>query len=260
MWAANRGVEAMVRRSLTGPAGLCLAVLAVGACDEPPSTPSPPPPSVPADPDGNFFAYTEVGDLIEGSGTGRTDEVVYLEGIRFPLESAPAFANSQVWGAGGLNGPGGGQCAGDNYVYPWRDNFCETRSWSVSFCPAAHGHQGQDLRPATCEASVHWAVAAEEGEIFSIGAYHVSLLGESGTIYRYLHLDMDKLAVSIDTPVFRGQRIGLVSDDFGDMATTIHLHFDAQIAMTLDGVTDYHFVPPYTSLVAAYEGLLKGEP
>lgn len=235
-------------------------LLAVTACSTPPESAPPDPPADLTDANGNVFAYDAAGNLAPGSGSGQTDTTVYMPGMRFPIEASPAYANSQVYGAGGLYGGGGGQCDAANYSYPWKDNFCETRSWSVSFCPTAQGHQGQDIRPGTCTKAVHWAVAAEAGEIYSIGSYSVSLMGESGTIYRYLHLDMAHLQVGVNTVVARGQRIGRVSNDFGDTVTTIHLHFDTKQSLTIDGVTDYYYVPPYTSLVAAYEALLSGSP
>ena len=42
------------------------------------------------------------------------------------------------------------ESANGNYEYPWRDNFCETRDFSVGRCPAGWGHQGQDIRPSFC--------------------------------------------------------------------------------------------------------------
>src|SRR5258708_1168464 len=72
-------------------------------------------------------AFMPSGDLEAGSGTGLYDETVHYPGIRFPIENAPAFANSQVYRPGGQHGGGGGQCAAVNYDYPWRDNFCEKR-------------------------------------------------------------------------------------------------------------------------------------
>ena len=33
---------------------------------------------------------------------------------------------------------------------PWRDSFCEARSFNVGQCPSGFGHQGQDLRPGAC--------------------------------------------------------------------------------------------------------------
>lgn len=42
------------------------------------------------------FTYQPPGQLVAGSGTGRGDNVVYVPGMRFPIEVAPAYANSQV--------------------------------------------------------------------------------------------------------------------------------------------------------------------
>ncbi|MDE0004367.1 MAG: M23 family metallopeptidase [Rhodospirillaceae bacterium] len=198
------------------------------------------------------FDYMPPGDLAPGSGEGRADWTVYRDGMRFPLEAAPAYANSQLWGTGGLHGPPGDQCDSANYSYPWRDNYCETRTrWRMPFCPVHTGHQGQDIRPATCADGAHWAVAAEAGTITSIGFYSVHLRGEeSGFRYRYLHLDHDQLAVQEGQRVDRGERIGLVSDNQGGSPTTIHLHFDMH--------SGGRYYPTYMSLVRAYETLLDG--
>jgi len=53
------------------------------------------------------FSYRPAGELVSGSGTGRKDATVYAPGIRFPIEKAPAYPNSQVWGVGGSAGPAG---------------------------------------------------------------------------------------------------------------------------------------------------------
>lgn len=216
---------------------------------------------LPLDPNGETFTFLPPGDLVSGSGEGRVDDTIYAPGIRFPLENAPSYPNSQVYGVGGSQGPSGGQCNEANYSYPWRDNYCESRSWTMPLCPAGRGHQGVDIRPATCEKSVYFAVAVEDGVISGIGSYSVTLIGDSGTIYRYLHLDMSQLSVSIGDDVTRGQRIGLVSNDFAGTPTTIHLHFDMRQAVTLeDGDSIITYVPPYASLVPAYEDLLRGNP
>ena len=122
------------------------------------------------------FTFEPAGDLVEGSGEGRADETIYRPGMRFPLEAAPAWLNSQVHGRGGFLGPGGRQCDAENYSYPWRDNFCEARRFRVPLCPAGTGHQGQDIRPATCDDDRHWAVAAETGTIVRIGSFSVTLI------------------------------------------------------------------------------------
>ena len=38
-----------------------------------------------------------------------------------------------------------------NSCYPWRDNFCGHRYYSVTQCPAGLGHQGEDIRPSSCK-------------------------------------------------------------------------------------------------------------
>ena len=197
------------------------------------------------------FSYNPPGKLVPGSGGGLNDPMVYLPGMRFPLEEAPAYANSQVWGVGGLYGEPGDECDDRNYSYPWWDNFCETRDWRVPNCPADHGHQGQDIRPRTCSKGEHWAVAVEAGTITNIGYYSVSLRGVSKIQHRYLHLDHSSLEVAVGDQVNPGQRIGLVSNNYGENSTTIHLHFD----MRLTG----GYISPYMSLVRSYEDLLGSQ-
>lgn len=203
------------------------------------------------------FTYDEPGKLVSGSGVGREDTFLYAPEIRFPVEQAPVFVNSQVWGVGGLHGAAGSQCADANYAYPWSDNYCESRSWDMPLCPAGVGHQGVDIRPSTCEKDKHWVVAVEDGTITQVGAYSVYLRGEeTGTTYRYLHLNRDKLAsgIAFGQTVKQGQRIGLISDYFGGASTTIHLHFDMKQTVKLeDGQSVQAYVPPYASLVNAYQ-------
>ncbi|WP_437285854.1 M23 family metallopeptidase [Sorangium sp. So ce406] len=201
------------------------------------------------------FSYHPAGELVPGSGEGRADDVVYAPSMRFPLEEGPAFANSQVYSKGGSAGPPGGQCDADNYAYPWRDNFCESRSWDMPLCPSGAGHQGQDVRPPTCEAGKYWVVAVADGTITSIGSYSVYLTGDDGTRYDYLH--MSNVQVSPGQAVSRGERIGRVSNVFGDTPTTIHLHFNVRQSVSGVGLV---YVPPYTSLVASYRALLNEPP
>ncbi|XXX74374.1 M23 family metallopeptidase [Sorangium sp. So ce134] len=201
------------------------------------------------------FSYHPAGELVAGSGQGRSDGVVYAPAMRFPLEEGPAFANSQVYSKGGSAGPAGGQCDADNYAYPWRDNYCESRSYDMPLCPSGAGHQGQDVRPPTCEAGKHWVVAVADGTITSIGSYSVYLTGEDGTRYDYLH--MSDLQVSVGQEVSRGERIGKVSNVFGGTPTTIHLHFNVRQSLSGVGMV---YVPPYTSLVASYQALLNEPP
>src|ERR1700761_9111411 len=72
------------------------------------------------------FTYRPPGDIILGSGArregGRADFNAYAQ-IRFPLE-APAFIHSQKRRSSDkVDAP--------NSFYPWRDNFCEARSFGV---------------------------------------------------------------------------------------------------------------------------------
>lgn len=198
------------------------------------------------------FSFAPPGELLPGSGTGRVDSTVYAPGIRYPIEKAPSFANSQVWGHGGGSGPGGSQCDAANFSYPWRDNYCETRQWDMPLCPAGTGHQGQDIRAATCDNNTHWAVAAVDGTITNVGSYSVYLTGADGTRFDYLH--MSNVQVAFGHKVVKGQRLGHVSNKFNGTPTTVHLHLNIRQYVQSLGAAVY--VPPYMSLVKAYEGLV----
>ena len=206
---------------------------------------------------GEAFTWLPAGDLIEGSGTGQPLQINYVPGMRFPLEAGRAFANSQVYNYGGYLGPAGGQCNAQNYAYSWRDNFCETRGYSTPMCPTGEGHQGQDIRPATCQDAVHWAVAADDGTITSIGSYSVRLMSDDGVRYTYLHLEKDTLQVEVGDRVSQGERLGFVSNEFGSTATTIHLHFEIQMAIDTGSGIQNTPVPPYLALVDSYERLIE---
>jgi len=198
------------------------------------------------------FSFKPPGELLVGSGQGITSETVHVPGLRFPVEQGPAYLNSQVWGIGGARGPRGGWNDVRNYAYPWRDNFCESRSRSTTMCPSSKGHQGVDIRPANSRKSKHWAVAVEAGRIHRIGSYSVVLIGDSGSQFTYLHLDRVRLAVAPGQRVARGQRIGLVSNDFAGTPTTVHLHFEIRQNLNGRGLIP---VPPYMSLVRAYQAM-----
>ena len=231
-----------------------------------PASAAPPASSLPASsaPDSSnpalaAFAYTPPGVLQSGD-KGVEDDTVYAPGIRFPLDMPSGYANSQVYGHGGTNGPGGDQCDSANYAYPWHDNFCEARAYTTPLCPSGTGHQGQDIRPNSCLKAHYVAVAAEAGVISQIGVYTVYLSGDSGRTYLYLHMQMDQLKVQVGDRVTRGQPLGLVSNNFGTTSTTIHLHFEIKEPVTLNGTTVVTRVPPYTSLIDAYKALLAGDP
>ncbi len=197
------------------------------------------------------FSYDPVGQLHPGSGSGAADATVYVPNMRFPMESAPAFANSQVWGHGGSQGPSGGQCHQNNFSFPWKDNYCESRSWTMPLCPSGTGHQGQDIRAATCDKNVHWVVAGFDGQITNVGSYSVYLTRSDGTRLRYLH--MGSVQVSTGQTITKGQRLGKVSNAFGGTPTTVHLHFDINQNVSGHGKV---YVSPYMTLVRAYEELI----
>lgn len=58
------------------------------------------------------FPHTLSGQLVPShSGQGRFgDNYIYAPNIRFPIEQAPAYINSQVYGVGGLHGKAGSLC------------------------------------------------------------------------------------------------------------------------------------------------------
>lgn len=190
------------------------------------------------------------------SGSGVTSATLFAPGMRFPVEARPAYLNSQVYSIGGSEGPQtGGWNDPRNYQYPWHDNFCERRARKTASCPGGLGHQGQDIRPAGPQKDHYYAVAAEDGYISKVGSWMTVLTGASGTRYNYLHLSKASLAalgIRPGSKLRQGERIGLISNEFGGTPTSVHLHFE--IMQNVNGKGMVH-VPPYTSLVKAYEGM-----
>ncbi len=224
--------------------------------------PDPEPPVAETPPVAPVFSYVAPGALLAGTGSGFSDQIVHAPDMVFPIKTAPAVLQSQVFSFGG-GVAGGDQCDARNFVAAWRDNFCETRSANrtTPFCPVAKIHQGQDIRVGTAddcktlrkqtqaERGLHEVVAVEDGIISSIGTYTVKLRGD-GRIYNYMHLNMNRLAVTAGQTVKAGDLIGYVSNDFGGTPTTLHLHFEILQNSAEHG---WVHVPPYLSLVAAYE-------
>jgi hypothetical protein len=219
-------------------------------------TPEPPAPVEPA------FAYYPPGALLPGTGEGAEEAMVFAPDMVFPIKSSPAYLQSMVFTFGG-GMVGGDQCDTRNFEYPWRDNFCETRSANRGsvYCPVNKIHQGQDIRvgtSASCKSerstsaadrTAHEVVAVEDGVISNVGSYSVNLRS-GGRVYKYLHLNMAKLSVKIGDTVKAGDTIGYVSNDFGGTPTVLHLHFEIT---QNNGNGGWDYVPPYTSLVTAYE-------
>ena len=61
---------------------------------------------------------------------------------------------------------------------------------------------------------------------------------------------MRRLQVTEMQTVKAGDVIGVVSNDFGGTPTTYHLHFESKAPVEGEGIVH---VPPYMSLVSAYE-------
>jgi hypothetical protein len=213
------------------------------------------------------FTYRPGGDIVARSGvrrrSGNADFAAYSQ-IRFPLEKAPALVRSQSFGkARSEEGRG---------IYPWRDSFCEARSFQVGQCAAGFGHQGQDIRPAPCppnsnsESSCHprrqAVVAVRDGILIRALKQQAATLQintrNEHIRFRYMHMNpsaMDADGILNGRRVAEGEKIGVVSNylDFPN-GTSYHLHFDVQV-FTRDG---WIWVNPYTTLIASYERLIRG--
>ena len=212
------------------------------------------------------FTYRPSGEIVTNSGArkqgGRVDVTAYSQ-IRFPLEKAPAYARSQSFGRRNPNERG----------YPWQDNFCEARSFEVGQCAAGFGHQGQDIRPGacalqnsespgSCDPKQQAIVAVREGVLIR------SLKQQAATLqvntrnehirFRYMHMNpssMDADGILNGRQVAEGEKIGVASNYLDHPnGTSLHLHFDVQV-FTRDG---WIWVNPYTTLISAYERLLRG--
>ena len=236
------------------------------ADDDEPDAPEEPPVDL-TDETGAVFSYLPVGELLPQSGPGFADDTVYRN-ILFPTADR-AYLNSQVYRYGGfygsLNGMEGGQCDAPNYDYPWQDTFCEKRSRDQDLCPGG-GHEGLDIRPASCTKNAHVAVAAEDARVVDLRRHWVTLQTDDGTLYNYLHLNMGALNVGLGDYVSKGDPIGVISNDFyksdgTSVPTTIHLHFEMYENYVTGDDDEPLFtkVNPYLTLVAAYDRKLRGE-
>jgi len=212
------------------------------------------------------FTYRPSGDILANSGArrqgGHADLTVYSQ-IRFPLDKAPAFARSQSFG----------RRKSDERGYPWQDNFCEARSFEVGQCAAGFGHQGQDIRPGACptptgegldacDPKQQAVVAVRDGVVIRSPKQQAATLQintrNEHIRFRYMHMNpssMDADGVLNGRRVAEGEKIGVVSNYLDHPnGTSRHLHFDVQV-FTRDG---WLWVNPYTTLVSAYERLIRG--
>jgi hypothetical protein len=221
------------------------------------------------------FSYRPSGDIILNSSYrklgGRADLTAYSQ-IRFPLQRAAAFVHSQSFRNGRSRERPTDGSIGSNTSYPWRDTFCEARSFGVGQCPGGFGHQGQDIRPAPCSAvneapdrcdpKQRAVVAVRDGVVIR------SLSEQAATLqintqnehirFRYMHMNpmrMDADGILNGRYVGEGEKIGVVSNYLDHPnGTSRHLHFDVQV-FTRDG---WLWVNPYVTLVSAYERLIHG--
>lgn len=214
------------------------------------------------------FTYRPTGDIIANSGArhqgGRLDSTAYSQ-IRFPLD-APAFVHSQSFGkrrsTDTTDQPGS--------QYPWRDNFCEARSFNVGQCASGFGHQGDDIRPGACPVHRDGAdacdpkqqrvLAVRDGVMIRSPQQQAATLqvntGTEHIRFRYMHMNptaMDASGLLNGRVLNEGEQIGVVSNYLDHPnGTSRHLHFDVQV-FTRDG---WIWVNPYVTLVSAYERLI----
>ncbi len=219
------------------------------------------------------FTYRPPGDIIPGSGYrkqgGHADFAAYAQ-IRFPLEKAPAFVNSQSFRNRKPSGKSLDQLASGNDAYPWQDNFCESRSFGVGQCASGYGHQGQDIRSACslrneaadrCDPRQQAVVAVRDGVLIRSPNQQAATLQintrNEHMRFRYMHMNpasMDADGVLSGRRVEEGEKIGVVSNYLDHPnGTTRHLHFDVQV-FTRDG---WLWVNPYVTLISAYERLIR---
>ena len=173
------------------------------------------------------FNYEPAGALIAGSGNGQSNSPIHLADMRFPIEVAPAYPNSQVYRPGGLYGEVVRNVMHRTTIIHGRIIFWKLVLNILCLC----AQMEQDIKdrtfvPAHCDDSTHWVVATENGTITVVGTYSVYLEGASGIRHRFLHMDMNTVTVNIGDYVTKGQRLGKVSNDFNGTPTTIHLHYD----------------------------------
>lgn len=212
------------------------------------------------------FSYRPSGDIIPNTGYrrqgGHPDAMAYAQ-IRFPLEQAPAFVHSQSYAKRDKDdGP---------TAYPWRDNFCESRSFEVWQCGGGYGHQGEDIRAAgcpspadgraPCDPKQRSVVAARDAIVIRASKDQAATLEVNSRTehirFRYMH--MNPQAMNADgllngRIVTEGEKIGVISNYLDHPAgTSMHLHFDVQL-FTRDG---WIWVSPYVTLVSAYERLIR---
>ena len=81
----------------------------------------------------------------------------------------------------------------------------------------------------------------------------MKLKGNDGTVYEYLHMHPNSITVTEGSKVKQGDVVGRVSKYMGGTrSTTYHLHFNVRQRIQVGNKVLEVYVPPYTSLIAAY--------
>jgi hypothetical protein len=231
---------------------------------------------------------------------GATDQTLWVPGMRFPLKAGPAYLNSQVYRykggydpnwlgptgvkLGAQNDPAGvEQCDTRNYSFPWQDNFCEQRAGSVQgnlSCPGNSGHQGVDIRGKLCRTNdpANQVVAVTSGKIIAIEPHYTKVLSDDeSTYFNFMHMHFasrphTKAQLSASPggiAVNRGAVLGNIgniqqgaADGTITVPTTRHLHFEIRMPIVNPSTGNLENVPlpPYASLVEAYQRLQAGTP
>ena len=224
------------------------------------------------------FTYRPAGDIIANSGSrkqgGRADSTAYAQiwSLLRWKRPRPLRPLSQSFGNRRASDRSD-ESTGGNTSYPWQDNFCEARSFSVGQCASGFGHQGQDIRPGPCpprgsedadrcDPKSQAVVAVRDGVLIRSRKQQAATLQintrNEHIRFRYMHMNpasMDADGVLNGRHVEEGEKIGVVSNYLDHPnGTTRHLHFDTQV-FTRDG---WLWVNPYVTLVSAYERLIRG--
>ena len=221
------------------------------------------------------FTYRPSGDIIANSASASRAATSTSPPIRksaFRWKRPLAFVHSQEFRNRRSSDKPIDELAGSNTSYPWRDNFCEARSFNVGQCPSGFGHQGEDIRPAPCpphsrrrralrpqaaggrrrprrrrdpraEAAGGDAAGQHPQRTHSL-PLHAHESGRAGRRRRAERAQRrrrreDRRGFELSRPPQRHQP---------------HLHFDVQV-FTRDG---WIWVNPYVTLISAYERLIRG--
>ena len=223
------------------------------------------------------FTYRPSGDIIarqrlsQASG-GHADFTAYSQ-IRFPLEKAPAFANSQSFlkrRAQSSKIATSRQAAMP--AIPGRTIFARPAVSASANAPAASAIRARTSGRRTCPLRKHGGdrcdpkqqavVAVRDGVVIRSPKQQAATLQVNSRTehirFRYMHMNppsMDADGVLNGRRVAEGEKIGVVSNyqDYPN-GTSHHLHFDVQV-FTRDG---WLWVNPYVTLIASYERLIRG--